>query len=346
MLSEKPTILIADPEPRTVGSIFEPDVWARLNDLGTVATHADGSRLTDDALDAALASASIVVGQIDLPSERLRRMPKLRGIVNVEANFFPNVDYAHCFQSGVHVLIASPVFAEPVAEPALAMAIDLARGITRNHEGFRTGTEAWGPASNDASFSLFGCDVGMVGLGDLGSALCGLLAPFRCKVKAYDPWLSPRRTRDLGCEPAELNDLLATSRIVFLFAGVTSENANFFDAPELTRMPRGAVLLVMSRASIVDFTALVEAVRSGHVMSGINVFPSEPTPPDDPLRHLDGVLLSSHRTGGMPSAFHEIGRRVVEDVGLLLRGLPPQACKRAERETVGKMRSRPLSKAL
>jgi len=346
MPSEKPTILVADPEPRTVESIFEPESWARLNELGDVIVHADGSRLPPDGLGATLAEAAIIVGQIDMPAERLRCMPKLRGIINVEGNFLPNVDYSHCFELGIHVLITSPVFANPVAESALGMAIDLARGITWNHEGFRTGAEAWGPASNGASFSLFGCDVGIVGLGDLGSALRRLLAPFKCKVKAYDPWLSPRRIRDLECQPAELDDLLATSRIVFLFAGVTSENANFINAAKLARMQRGAVLLVMSRASVVDFPALVDAVRSGHVKAGIDVFPAEPTPADDPLRSLDGVLLSSHRTGGMPGAFHEIGRIVVEDIGLLLRGLPPQACKRAERETVGKLRSSPLSKAL
>jgi hypothetical protein len=61
---------------------------------------------------------------------------------------------------------------------------------------------------------------------------------------------------------------------------------------------------------------------------------------------MKGVILSSHRTGGMNSAFLNIGRLVVADIHLLLRGLPPQNCKRAERETVSRMRSRPLGKVM
>ena len=55
--------------------------------------------------------------------------------------------------------------------------------------------------------------------------------------------------------------------------------------------------------------------------------------------------LSPHRTGGMPEAFREIGRLAVADLELVLRGLPPQLCKRAEPETVGRMRSKPVARS-
>ena len=63
------------------------------------------------------------------------------------------------------------------------------------------------------------------------------------------------------------------------------------------------------------------------------------------MRKLDGVILSSHRSGGMPESFLEIGRLVLADSELILRGLPPQVCRRAERETVVRMRSRPVAKS-
>ena len=87
------------------------------------------------------------------------------------------------------------------------------------------------------------------------------------------------------------------------------------------------------------------AVRSGRIRAGTDVFPTEPLDKDSPLRDLDGLLLSSHRSGGMTESFLEIGRLVAEDCRLLLRGLPPQLCRRAERETVARMRSRPVSKS-
>lgn len=339
---QKPTILIADPEPRTLDMIFEPHVLARLREIGELRIHADGQRLSQPELDAALAEAMVCIGQIDLPTERLARMPKLKAVFNVEGNFLPNVDYEWCLQHGVHVLNTSPVYATSVAETAFGMAMDLARGITATHEAFRTASEKWGLESNAGNFLLTGSKVGIVGLGDLGSALRRMLVPFGCEVRVYDPWLSERRIHEQGCIPSTLDDVFRQSRIVFLFASSTSENQGFIGRHELELMQRGSILLVMSRAGIIDFDALEQFVRSGHVRAGIDVFPVEPLPRDASIRELEGVILSSHRSGGMRESFLEIGNLVQADTELILRGLPPQVCKRAERETVARMRSRPV----
>ncbi len=342
---EKPLVLIADPEPRTLDMIFEPEVMEKLEALATVRVHAEGARLSAAELDAALAEAVICVGQIDLPAERLQRMPKLRAIFNVEGNFLPNIDYGWCLDHGVHVLNTSPVYATSVAETALGMALDLCREITATHEAFRAGTETWGLASNAGSFLLTGAKVGIVGLGDLGRRLREMLVPFRCEVRVFDPWLAERRIVEQDCVPSSLDDLFRRSRVVFLFASSTSENQGFIGERELALMPRGSVVLVMSRAGVIDFEALERAVRSGHVRAGIDVFPVEPLPADAPIRRCEGVLLSSHRSGGMRESFLEIGRLVLGDAELILRGLPPQLCRRAERETVARMRSRPVARS-
>lgn len=344
-MTDRPVILIADPEPRTLDMIFEPEAMARLRELGDVRIHADGQRLSDAGLDAALAETVICIGQIDLPAERLARMGKLRAIFNVEGNFLPNVDYGWCLDHGIHALNTSPVYATSVAETALGMALDLCREITATHEAFRSSAERWGLESNRNSFLLTGAKVGIVGLGDLGSALRRMLVPFRCEVRVFDPWLSQRRIVEQDCIPSSLDDVFRQSRIVFLFASSTSENQGFIGRRELALMERGSVVLVMSRAGIIDFDALEAFVRDGHVRAGIDVFPVEPLPADAPLRKLDGVILSSHRSGGMRESFLEIGRLVLADAELILRGLPPQVCKRAERETVARMRSRPVAKS-
>jgi phosphoglycerate dehydrogenase-like enzyme len=342
-LDAKQLILIADPEPRTLDMIFEPEVMTRLQGLAEVVVHADGQRLADAALDDALARAAIVVGQIDLPTERLARMPNLRAIFNVEGNFLPNVDYAACLDRGIHVLNTSPVYAVSVAETALGMALDLVREITATHEAFRDATEKWGLASNAGSFLLTGTKVGIVGLGDIGGTLRRMLTPFRCEVRAYDPWQSSRRILEQDCIPCGLDELLSTSQVVFLFASSTSENQGFIGDREFALMQPGSVVLLMSRAGIVDFDALERAVRSKHIRAGVDVFPVEPLLHASPLRQLDGMLLSSHRSGGMRESFLEIGRLVLADAELILRGLPPQICKCAERETVARMRSRPVA---
>jgi phosphoglycerate dehydrogenase-like enzyme len=111
---------------------------------------------------------------------------------------------------------------------------------------------------------------------------------------------------------------------------------------ELELLPQGAALLLMSRAAVADVDALVELAAAGRLRAAIDVWPREPVPADHPARGVEGLLLSPHRTGGMPEAFRAIGDMVVADLELVLRGLPPMVCRRAERETVGRLRSRPI----
>jgi phosphoglycerate dehydrogenase-like enzyme len=337
-------VILVDPWPRTLAMICDPPTRARLEALGPLAIHEDGA-MPDAMVDECLPSAVAVLGQTALPAERLERAPRLRAIVNVEGNFLPNVDYAAALDRGVHVLNASPAFALPVAEMALGMAIDLARGISATDRAMRAGREAYGLDSNADAFLLAGSPVGIVGFGDLGRALHRLLAPFGCPVKVHDPWLPELVVRRAGASPASLDEVLSTSRVIFVFASVTSENEGFLDRAALERISPGSVLLIMSRAGVVDFDALVELVAAGRLRAGTDVFPDEPVAPDDPVREVDGMLLSPHRAGGMREAFLEIGRLAVTDLELVLRGLPPAVCKRAERETVGRMRSRPVERS-
>jgi phosphoglycerate dehydrogenase-like enzyme len=342
-MGERPLIIV-DPLPRTLDMICAPDVRARLEALGRLEV-ADAAPMPADRVDDLLPSAVALIGQTDLPGERIARAERLRVVINVEGNFLPNVDYGAARARGVHVLCASPAFADAVAESALGMAIDLARGIGAADRAMRAGGEAYGLESNAGAFLLTASPVGIVGFGDLGRALRRLLVPFRCPVRVFDPWLPEDAIRREAAEPAALDALLRASRVVFVLAAATSDNQGFLGERELRLIPPGGVLALMSRAGVVDFDALVRVVGEGRLRAAVDVFPDEPLATDHPIRRLDGALLSPHRAGGMPEAFLEIGRLAVGDLELVLRGLPPVLCRRAEAETVGRMRSRPVARS-
>src|SRR5215207_795365 len=337
-------VILVDPLQRTFETICDAPTRARLQSLGRLIV-SDREPMPDALVEQHLPDTIAIVGQTDLPAERLARAPNLRVVVNVEGNCLPNVDYAAARARGIHVLCASPAFAMPVAEAALGMAIDLARGIGAADRAMRAGTESYGLESNAGAFLLSGSRVGIVGFGDLGRALRSMLVPLACPVLVHDPWLPEVAIGREGAEPVALDHLLESSRVVFVFAAATSDNAQFLGARELRRIRPGGVLLLMSRAGVVDFDALLREVAQGRLRAAVDVFPEEPLPPDHPARGLEGLLLSPHRAGGMPEAFLEIGRIAAADVELVLRGLPPVVCKRAEAETVGRMRSRPVARS-
>jgi phosphoglycerate dehydrogenase-like enzyme len=339
----KKTIFLA-PAPRTVAEIFDEKDLTRLRAVADLVVH-DENHFTETVFDEKAASAEIIIGQIDLPESRLRRVPSLKAIFNVEGNFLPNVDYNYCFRNGIRVLNISPVFAEPVAEAALGMAIDLARGISRSDRNFRQGTEEYGLAANHEAFSLYGADVGFVGLGDLGKAILPLLKPFGCHVRAHDPWLPAEYIRSLGCEAASLDDVFRCSRLIFIVAGVTSENQGSLGAQQLGLMQPGSAVVLVSRAGVVDFDAMLDFANRGHIRFATDVYPQEPLPQEHPARLAANSVLCAHQAGAMRGALRRIGKLVVADAELILKGLPSVLCKVAQHETVALYRSKPVTKS-
>jgi len=333
-------VILFDPYPRSRELIFQEEQWERLQTMGRVISH-EGGRMPQDIVDRHLPKAVAVIGQTDLPAERLARAPNLKAILNVEGNFLPNVDYDVCFRTGIYVLAAAPAFAKPVAECALAFALDLARRITFSDREFRVGREKYGLEGNREGFSLSGSSVGFIGFGNLARALLPLLAPFQCHISVFDPWLPDNFIKEYHCEPAGLDDLLRQSRVIFILATETSENEGFIGEREFSLIRKGSVVLLMSRAAVVDFPVFLRFVKEGHFVAASDVFPVEPVSADDPVRDMEGLLLSSHRTAGVRDAFYRIGDMAIDDLALILRGLPPVRMQAAKRETASLYKSKP-----
>ena len=117
MTSDDRPLVILQPAPQRPERIFTP---AAREDLESSFRVVD---LSDDhdpgSFDEVLPEAFAIIGQPDLPAERLARATELRAICNVEGNFFPNVDYDGAFSRGIQVLGCGPAYAQAVAEYAL-----------------------------------------------------------------------------------------------------------------------------------------------------------------------------------------------------------------------------------
>jgi len=341
-MTAKPHVISA-PEPRTLDLIFRPE---RLSELHA---HYSVSEVDTDTVgqlpDEVLAETRYVIGQPPIDEATLARMPSLRCVFNVEGNLFLNMPYPLLFERGIHVVTTMEVFARPVAEIGLGLALDLLRGITDADLAFREGREAWGLDGNGHARLLTGADVGLIGFGSIGHSLVPLLQPFRPRLLIHDPWLPPSVISDAGGVPSDLDTVLRESDVVFVLAAVTDENEGFLDKSAFARMRPGAVFILLSRAGVVNFDDLVDAVANGHILAASDVFPEEPLRVDHPVRRTRGFLRSAHRAGALDAAFKAMGDMVLEDMALLDQGLPPMRCKRAERETVAKMRSKPVDKS-
>lgn len=332
--------VLYDPDPRQTDEIFSARDRHRFFSEFDVIEIDPAER--DAAYERHLPEADIVISQQAMEADRLERAARLKALINVETNFLPNVDYEACLRRGVHVLTPASVFALPVAEMGLCMALSLARGVHSSHNDFLSANEKYGLEGNTEAELLTGSRIGFIGFGDLGRAVHKLLAPFQAEISAFDPWLPENHLRRLGVEPASLDDLLRQSRVIFVVAAITTDNAHLLDAEKLSMMQDQAMLILLSRAAIADFDALSKEASSGRLRIATDVFPEEPVATDDPIRKVPGILFSAHRAGALTSALQQIGALVLEDMSQIAKGLPPVACRRAEPETVGRLRSKPI----
>jgi len=329
----KPKVIL-DPYGRRMDLLFSSDDLARLDLLAEVVWKRDEPMPPEEIAKHREDAVAIVAGHWrhgDVPA-----FPRLAAFLEVGGSFPSpeSFDYETCFARGIRVLSCAPAFGPAVAEMGLALALASARQLVETDRDMRVGKANWSHAELGDSFLLYDKPVGFIGFGGLARALRPLISPFRCPVAVYDPWLTDAYLAAQGVTPVDLDTLLATSRVIFVLAVPTKGNVALLNREKLARIRPDAVLVLLSRAHLVDFDALTEMVLEGRFRAAIDVFPEEPLPLDHPINRAPRAILSSHRAGAHPEAMRCIGRLAVRDLEAILRGLPPQEMQVAQPEFI------------
>ena len=332
--------IIVDPFPREMGLIFKPNKIKLLKKNFKIINAPSKNKLK--FYKQHISKADFIIGQPDLPKTILTLATKLKAIFNVESNFMDNMDYDYCFKNNIYVLSTAPVFAQSVAEIAVGLTISLKRDIHKAHLDFFQKKEKYGLESNLRSSLLLDNKIGFIGFGDLAKSLKPMLMPYTSNFKVYDPWLPNKLLESNGCKSASLKEIFKDCDVVYVLASITTKNKNMIDKKLLSLMKENACLLILSRASVINFQDLNEVLKKDKIKVATDVFPQEPVPKNDPIRKQKNILFSAHRAGALDSVFFEMGEIVYEDLLLITKGLPPRLCRRAELETVKNLRSKPV----
>ncbi len=332
------TKVLLDPSFRLIDTILTEADLQRIHAVADVVWGKD-EPIGDDHLSAVADELDVIVTgawRHGHPS----RFPKLRAILEVGGHFPPqdDLDYDYCFSHGIRVLSCAPAFGPAVAELGLGLALASTRQIARTDRTFRHGEPNWSHTSFATeigdTFTLYDKVIGMIGFGGLGRALRPLLAPFGCRIQAYDPWLTATFLRRQQVEPVDLDTLLATSRVIFALATPTSSNRALLTGDKLDLIAGDAVFVLLSRSHLVDFDALTERLLAGRFRAAIDVFPDEPIDEDHPIRKAEHAVLSSHRAGANSEALHSVGRLVADDLEALCSGRVPHTMQVAQPEFI------------
>lgn len=320
-MTSKPTVVVA-PDFRRMDEIFDPATKARLEDLVDVRWGRNGAMPADQFEQAMQTAVAVVFGTWHYGPDAIRRAgPNLRHVFEVAGGHdHPDLDYATCFERGISVGSCAPAFGPAVAEMALALTLAAMRKVCEGDADFRRGRERWLHEGNEGASTLHGKTVGFVGAGGLSRNLHRLLEPFDVRFLAYDPWVSAATLRERSLEPVDLPVLFGRSDVVYVLAVPSPDNRHLVSRPLMELLDPDDVLVVISRAHLVDFDAMTDLALAGRFRVAVDVFPTEPLSSDHPIRRASGAVLSAHRAGAIPEALLEIGRMVVGDLEVFLGG--------------------------
>lgn len=207
------------------------------------------------------------------------------------------------------------VYAEPVAEHALALALAGLRDLPE-----RVRATSWGPQSG---LSLYDARVTILGGGGITECLLDLLKPYRADttVVRRSPKPMPGATRTVTVD--HLHQALATADVVVLALALTPDTKGIIDADALAAMQPHAWLVNVARGGHVDTDALVDALQRGAIGgAGLDVTDPEPLPDGHPLWAMPNVIITPHTANTLEMAIPLLAARITENVRRYANGEP------------------------
>lgn len=335
--------LIMDQHFRRVEELFNPITYSKLEQLCKIFGGINRPMSRNSFLAKLPEVDFVVAAKPELNRLELDCAPKLKAIIEVSGTFQTGLDYDTCFERGIEVLSCAPGFQYSVAEMALGLIIAGCRGIIDEHERFRSGSERWLSDNIDSDFSLFGQTIGFIGFGSIAQECKRLLDPFKPKFCAFDPWLKEAGATIDGVEFMQLEDLMEKSRCVVVAATPTEENYQLVSRKLINKLPRSALVVIISRSHLVDFEAMIDAANAGRIRLASDVFPHEPVSKNDTMRQAKNVIWSPHRAAAVKGGRQPIGDMILHDVKAILSGSQQRKLQPASPDKVGKVVRAPFA---
>jgi phosphoglycerate dehydrogenase-like enzyme len=230
----------------------------------------------------------------------VRVAPKLRWVQGSMAGAGEVAEKAGLQDTDVVVTTASGIYSGPLAEFVLMAMLQHAKNLDRLR---RDKTEkVW---SRGATGTLERKTLCVVGTGSIGRAIAERARPFGMSVVGVKRTVreddSAWDYADELYATADLRTALGEADYVAATLPGTPETRHLLDAEAIAAMKPGAYFSNVGRGTVVDETALVEALRSGHLSgAALDVFEVEPLPEESPLWELENVIVSAHTTDVVP----------------------------------------------
>src|SRR2546428_5169928 len=305
-------------------------VPARMTSLSFIATEDELIARTRDADAMVVVSSPVTRGVMSA-------LEGLKTVVRTGVGY-DVIDVPAATELGVIVVNIPDIWLREVANHALALLLAWNSKILtldrQVHAGVWSGT-----VPGERTGALHGETVGIVGLGNIGSAVARRMAALETTVIACDPYVEPARFAPLGVERGSLETLAERSDYVSVHTLLNAETRHLIGEAFFKRMKPTAILINTSRGPVVDEKALARALQEKRLAGvGLDVWEQEPAAADNPLLKTEAVIATPHAACFSSAAVAQIPGRCGEEVARVLTGQRPLNVVNPEVYAVGAAR--------
>jgi len=296
--------------PEMRANYYGDRALAALRAVAEVVTHEGEQTLSGAALAAAAAGCQAIVADRATPgtAETFAHAPDLVAFLRVAVDV-STIDIAAASAAGVLVTQATPGFVDSVAELAIGMMVDLARGVSSYAADFHAGRVP----EPRMGRQLAGRTLGLIGYGRIARRVAEIASVMRMRVIAHDPM-----TVIEGAESVTLEKLLEESDVVMPLAVSNDATRHIVNARTLSAMKRGVLLVNLSRGQLVDEAALAASLDSGQVAAAaMDVGMAPDQWPHPALAARPDVVATPHIGGLTPDAAEHQAMDTVRQVAAL-----------------------------
>ncbi len=278
-----------------------------------------------EVVERAAQATIVLTNKVCIDEPLMAQLPHLR-YIGVMATGYNIVDVAAACRRGIVVTNVPAYSTASVAQLTIAHLLNISCQVHHYALESRQGVWSRNPDFsyvNTAVFEMAGKTLGIVGLGQIGSAVARIALAMGMRVQALTS-KSPQTLAAMGVTAApSLQHLLATSDVVSLHCPLTAANRHVIDAAALACMKPTAILLNTSRGPLVDEAALAHALRTGGIMAaGIDVMEQEPPRLDNELLQLSNCYVTPHIGWATTEARQRMMDIIVANVAAFLSGHP------------------------
>lgn len=256
----------------------------------------------------------IICGDDRITARVLDAAPMLEVIVKWGTGV-DSIDQEEAGRRKIPVRRTPNAFSEPVADTALALMLAFGRSIFASDRIMKQG--GW---DKPQGFCLSEKTVGIIGLGDSGTAVARRLASFGARVIANDTaQKDPELVESLKVRMVDKEELYRLADIITLHCDLNPTSFRLLDRAAFAKMTRRPYLINVARGQLIEERALEEALTEGKIAgAGLDVYEEEPLAKDSPLRRMDNVILSSHNANSSRLYWQRVHENSVR---MLMEGL-------------------------